>query len=436
MSVSQSKLIQWVMKGGLAILDQGLLTGSNFFIGILLARWLSPEQYGTYAIAFAVFLLLLMLYQALILEPMLVFGGSVYRNSVRSYLRSLLLTHVAMSVLMVFTLGIAVAITFEVSKSSSLPGALAGVAIGAPFVLLFWLVKRTFYIMLSPAASVWGALFYCVLAIGGLTLVSKYSALSPFFALLLMGFAGAGAAIVLLVYVGFRLPRNHDALSLADVWRRHWRYGKWALGANIMMWVPVSIYYPLLSSFFGAAEAGELKALMNFLSPVLQTCAALASLMIPYATRLLEERGTSSINSVSRRMTVLCVSLAIPYWVVVLLFQGTAFRVLYSGQYTQVAYLLPFIAFTSIVGSAFFGPLIALRAVGSPGSVFGAVCVAGVASVAIGVPATWAFGLRGAVLSMALSEAVAFIAGLFLLRRKGRTFSESAPGVPILSATN
>lgn len=424
------------MKGGLAVLDQGLLTGSNFAIGILLARWLSPEQYGTYAIAFAVFLLLLMLYQALVLEPMLVFGGSVYRNSIRSYLKSLLLTHVGMSILMFVVLGASAAITFEVNKTSSLSGALAGVAIGTPFVLLFWLVKRPFYVMLSPAASVWGALLYCILAVGGLALVSTRGILSPFVALLLMGLAGAGASAVLLVYLVIRLPRSPDALSLLEVSRRHWSYGKWALGANIMMWVPVSIYYPLLSSFFGAAQAGELKALMNFLSPVLQTCAALASLMTPYATRLLEGSGISSISSVSRRMTVLCVSLAIPYWVLLLLYQGPVFRVLYSGQYTQVAYLLPLIAFTSIVGSAFFGPLIALRAIGSPGSVFVAVCFAGFFSIAIGVPATWAFGLRGAVFSMALSEAVAFVAGVVLLRRKGRNFSASVPSVPILSASN
>src|ERR1700691_3728197 len=52
------KFARWITKGGLAILDQGLISGSNFLIGILLARWLMPEQYGAFALAFYVFLLL------------------------------------------------------------------------------------------------------------------------------------------------------------------------------------------------------------------------------------------------------------------------------------------------------------------------------------------------------------------------------------------
>ncbi|MGB5153560.1 MAG: hypothetical protein WBN74_07940, partial [Candidatus Sulfotelmatobacter sp.] len=38
----REKLVPWAMKGGLAILDQGVFAGSNFVISILLARWLSP----------------------------------------------------------------------------------------------------------------------------------------------------------------------------------------------------------------------------------------------------------------------------------------------------------------------------------------------------------------------------------------------------------
>ena len=56
------KFARWVTKGGLAIVDQGLISGSNFLIGILLARWLMPEAYGAFALAFSVFLLLSYVY--------------------------------------------------------------------------------------------------------------------------------------------------------------------------------------------------------------------------------------------------------------------------------------------------------------------------------------------------------------------------------------
>jgi hypothetical protein len=40
------KAVPLATKGGLAVLDQGLISGSNFLVGILLARWLAPAEYG------------------------------------------------------------------------------------------------------------------------------------------------------------------------------------------------------------------------------------------------------------------------------------------------------------------------------------------------------------------------------------------------------
>jgi O-antigen/teichoic acid export membrane protein len=428
----QHKLIPWAMKGGLALLDQGIFAGSNFVISILLARWLSAEQYGTYAVAFAVFLFLLNFHQALLLEPMLVFGSSVYRNCLRGYVKALVLLHLGMSVVMVFGLLAAAVVAFRMDSATSLPGALLGIAFAAPTVLLLWVTKRTFYLKLSPAPSAAAALLYCALTMGGLAVVYRSHHLSPLTAFLLMGIGGLGASLVLLAYMALRLKSTESGPSLSDTALKHWRYGRWALGANAMMWIPINAFYPLVSKFSGLAQAGELKALMNFASPMLQACAAFSSLMLPYSARVLQERGKAGADIVFRRMTLLCVACAVPYWAVLLVFKGPAFRALYSGRYTEVAHLLPILALASIAGSAFFGPSIVLRALEAPGSVFAAVTVSSCIAVAVGIPLTHALGVRGAVWSMALSETLAFVAAVVLLRRKSRQSAEAAPA-PLLA---
>ncbi len=431
----REKLIPWAMKGGLAILDQGVFTGSNFVISILLARWLSPEQYGSYAVAFAIFLFILTFYQALLLEPMLVFGGSVYRNCLRGYLKALLLLHLSLSVGIVLLLGVSAGAAFRLEPTSSLPSALVGVAFAAPSILLFWLVKRTFYLKLSPAPSAGAAVLYCILTMGGLAFVYKHGLLSVFSALMLMGIGSLVASASLLIYLKVRLSSSQDAPSVLDIGGRHWRYGRWALGANAMMWVPINLFYPLLSRFSGMAQAGELKALMNFASPMLQTCAALSSLMLPYSARVLEQRGGAGVNVILKRMTLLCVACAIPYWVVLLAFKGPAFRMLYSGRYTEVIYLLPIVALVSIFGSAFFGPSVVLRSLESPRLVFAAVSVSSCIAVAVGIPLTRAMGIKGAVWSMALSEALAFVMAVVLLRRKARQSAEAGAPCLVLSTS-
>src|SRR5436309_12460993 len=112
------KLARWVTKGGLAILDQGLISGSNFLIGILLARWLIPDQYGAFALAFSVFLLLSYVYQSFLAEPQAVFSGSAYRKSLRGYLKTLLGIHLILTCFGVVLLGGAAAIALAIGKGN------------------------------------------------------------------------------------------------------------------------------------------------------------------------------------------------------------------------------------------------------------------------------------------------------------------------------
>ena len=71
-------LLSWVTKGGLAILDQALFAGANFLVNIFLARWLTPTEYGAFALAYSIFLLLGAFHTAILTEPMMdVIGSAV-----------------------------------------------------------------------------------------------------------------------------------------------------------------------------------------------------------------------------------------------------------------------------------------------------------------------------------------------------------------------
>lgn len=131
--------IPWVWKGSLAILDQGLIAGTNFLLNILLARWLAPEQYGVYALAFAGFLFLAALYDALLLEPMAVLGPVAYQSRRREYLGALLGIQGGLGVAVLVLLGTTAAVGR--AYSLDLTRALAGLAVAAPCILLFWLAR-------------------------------------------------------------------------------------------------------------------------------------------------------------------------------------------------------------------------------------------------------------------------------------------------------
>jgi O-antigen/teichoic acid export membrane protein len=421
------KAFPWVVKGTLAIMDQGLIAGSNFVIGILLARWLVPAEYGAYAVAFAVFLLLAMLYQSLMLEPVGVFGVSAYGDRVRGYIKTLVCLHGLTALPMVASLCIAAGIAWRFGQADGLAGGLLGLALSTPAVLLLWLARRVFYLQRSAAPAVGGASLYCALSLGALAVAYKLHVLSPMTAFLMMGLGALGGGAFLLLYLKVRLPRGQAAPTMRDSWQRHWRYGKWALGSAAMMWVPANIFYPLVSSFRGMTEAGELKALMNFATPMLQLYAALSLLLLPYATRVYSQSAHRGARRAALRITTLCIAGAIAYWGVLLLFHAAIFRVLYSGRYTEVEFLMPVVALASISGTAFFGPATILRAMETPKHVFAAVSVASCLSVVVGVPATKFLGVQGAVWGIAISESIAFIIALLMLRAKLREVPSYVP---------
>ncbi len=412
-----AKLIPWVSKGGFAILDQGLISGSNFLVSILLARWLVPEQYGAYAVAFGIMVLLSLVYQSLLLEPMAVFGGSTYQDRLRGYLRSLLWLHIAISAAIVLICG-ASALIMRLLHASVLAGALAGVTIASPCILIFWLARRSFYIELSPGKAASGAFVYSSLVVGALYLLYQRSLLSPFTAFLLMsvGALVTGAYLWALLRAG--LPRTGPAPGLREIWPKHWAYGRWALASCVAGWIPAYIYYPLLSSFGSMAQSGQLKALMNLTLPMEQTKAALSMLLLPYAARVLRREGRSSATGLSVKMTMVTAGGAIAFWAVILPLQRPVFHLLYSGKYMEVAHLLPAIAFGSIVWCAAFGPAICLRAMEAPALVFVAFSLATVLSLLVGIPATWAFGLKGAIWGSNLADVLSMVAVTVVLRRR------------------
>ena len=419
------EFIPWVMKGGLAIADYGLISGSNFLLGVLLARWLSPEHYGAYALAFSIYVLVAFLYQAIVLEPLSVFSGTTYYENLRGYLLTATRLHWGISAVVCFLLGatgVAAAIWWH---SSVLAVAFAGLTIATPFILIHAMARRSFYLRMSPAPAAFASFFYCLLVTGGVFAAYAAGWLTSFTAYLLMGLAALVSGVIMLFQLNTRLKASGSRPPLPEVWGKHWEYGKWALGTCVVGWIPNYVYIPLVSSFSGIAAGGELRALMNFSAPLLQTFAALSMLFLPYAARHQERNeGRKGVTALSWRLTLLFIAGGAIYWAVLIPFRLRLFQLVYAGKYVECSSLIPIFALETMAWSAALGPAILLRAMESPRSLFFANGAASVIALIMGVPATRYFGLQGVVWSMVVANVVYMIAAFILLSKKVATLKD------------
>jgi O-antigen/teichoic acid export membrane protein len=430
-----SHLKSWVVKCSTAILDHGLISASNFLLGIVLARYLGSEQYGAYALAFSTFVLLSLIHSALAMEPMSVFAPSIYRKTVREYLGLLLWVQIAATVIIVALAG-GVGVAFRLlGQHSHLISALAGIAIASPCVLIFWFARRAFYLQFRPGQALIGSIAYSALLTFGIWALAVGHLLSPFAAFLVMGVAALLTSLLLLVRLRPAVSRKaiDEALSVKEVFARHWEYGRWACASVLFIWIPWNGFYSVVAHFSGLAESGALKALLNLAMPMTQTFAAFSLLFISQAARLGHEKGWEAVKIQAWRISGLFVLGSSSYWILVCLFRTQLIKLMYAGHYQGIAPLVPLVAVASILSGAAMGPTIAIRAMRSPASVAAIYFGSSLVCVLVGIPACQAWGIRGAVVAILLSSIVSVLTGFLMVRSRKLHERMSAPGTEQLS---
>lgn len=159
-------VILWAKRGGLTVLDQGLFSGANFLVFILLARWLVPEEYGAFVVAYSIFLFFAVFHTAVLTEPMMVLGVGRYSGNLPMYLGFLLYGHMAISAFIALLLALGAFMTARLG-SAAMSQALGGLAIAAPFLLLLWLARRACYVKSREGWSVVGSAANLVIVLGG-----------------------------------------------------------------------------------------------------------------------------------------------------------------------------------------------------------------------------------------------------------------------------
>jgi len=247
----------WARRGSWALADQVLFAGSTLVINVLLARQLTPHEYGAFAVAFLMFMLAGTIHTVTLTEPLLVYGSGKYRESLGAYIRVLLAGHalVAGAISAAF---LAAGSICWLLHASTLARTFSALAVAGPFVLLVWLLRRAFYVQMRPQWAAVGDGVFLALTIGSLFLLGAFGALGPASAILGMGAAGLAASLVLLWLL--RAPAGGRVL-LRDVARDHWEYGRWNALEQGLYWVSAQSLIVLVPIVLGFPQAAAVAAL-------------------------------------------------------------------------------------------------------------------------------------------------------------------------------
>ncbi|MGD0126145.1 MAG: glycosyltransferase [Terriglobia bacterium] len=404
--ILSARQLAWVGKGALAITDQGLLSGSNFLLGVLLARWLTPNQYGAFALGFSIFLFLSGLHNAFFLEPMSVLGPESYSECIVGYLKKLLGLHFVFTFLLSMLTVAAIPFLRFFAADQALTSALWGVSVAVPLILFQWLCRRAAYLRLAPGLAAASSAVYCLALILLLMVFNKQGWLSPFTGFLVPSLATFPAILMLLV----SLPRRTDSTAGpagSEIVRRHWEYGRWVVGGTTANWLSGNAYYLIVAALLPIGDLAAFRALRNFTSPCAQALVAINLLVLPWASARFAKEGIPGLRRRTRQLAWLFGAAALAYLAAIWLFGSKIMSFLYAGRYNQFAPLLLLSTAPLLFTAVAMGSEVAVQVMQAPSEVFLAYSVSGALTVLTGIVFTHYWGLAGGLVGLLIS-AIAF----------------------------
>lgn len=397
----------WSFRVASGLSDQGAVSLATFLTHVLLARAVSPAQYGSFAIAFSVFVLLINAHTALLSEPAAVLGPARYDHRLGPYVRAVLSLQLRGGGAIV--LGSLAAGAVAWSFDPTLGACLGILAVTGPTFLWFLLGRQLCYVLNVPRRALVASLVYLGSVVASLGWLYGLERLTPWTALLTLGLGAVAGVAIQSPRLNASETENAPAeppASRRQVARQHWQYGKWILGSGVAFWCATGLYAPVLGFARRLAEAGSFRALENLVAPLPLVFRALGLWFLPWLSRR-RRSGVGSLAGDLLRLWSLTLSLALAYGVVLWGIGPDLMDLVYGpGRYRLPRSLWPWLAALPLMWALDHGLALCLRGAERTRAVFVAALAGALASVSVGFPLAIHHGVAGAVQGLLLGATV------------------------------
>jgi O-antigen/teichoic acid export membrane protein len=390
-------------KGYLSGLDQALISLTNFTASILLARALTPTQFGAYGVGFLLLYLGRAFQEGLIVQPMTSLAPGMQGDGRRRYLTGS----------GVLQLGLAAS---EAAAAAALGWLLTrwGNTVAGPTLFALWLplllaqsqeyVRRVFYTLDLVGFAVLNTFVSSVVRLAVTAWLLAAGADTGAVGLFAIG-CGAAAGL-LLGLVETRRLWVRRGVDLVETWRRNWGFGRWLLGSTVANWIAIDVYPVLTAGLVSFAATGAYRALQNIVAPIHSLLRAMDTYFTP---RLADRRriaGPAGVEHMVRRMFLVTGPPVALVLLVAVWFAEPLLQLLYGPTYVGYAGGMRLMAIFYALLYSFWPIQSALKALERTRAIFYGSLGAMAAMATVGVWAILRWGVYGTIAGQALSAAI------------------------------
>lgn len=359
---------------GLTFCDQAVSSGSNFIVGVAIARFSGPVDFGAYMLVYTlVWLLLVGCHRSLVTEPIIVTSRDGEDNTadVAHGVSADLLLGTAVSI--VTALAGLVAVAFH----SRFGTPLLAMSPWFPALLVqdYWRAmafqrRRPGLALLNDSvfAFVQVALILAFWLLGWRSVGYMISAWG-------IG-AAAGALLGLVAFPASARPRSGQKLM-----QRLWPVSRWMLADNLTGFASGQAYVVFVAGLLSGFDYGGFTAASNLTGPVTVILLAGGNIGLPAASSRADPENRVELRRFTRRLSLGAFLFIGAYGAAIAVAGGRVLSLLYGKEFARFAPIATLSALGYVVMSMVFGQGIALKAAGRMRRLWRAQAVVGAASL-------------------------------------------------------
>ena len=394
-------------KGYISLVDQALVSGVNFLTALILARYMTPSDYGVFVLAFGIYLLVNNVQMALITTPMTVLGAPLEGDELRGHLSCLGLIQIAFGGMITAGLLILVTALYSVSFGPVVLSTFVGMALAVFAFQGQAFFRRILFTRIQPEGAFLNDMVSYGLQLIGMIALCKWRILSGQNAFFVIGITSAMAIIVGLwqcrKYLSFHFS------SLASVLHDNLNYGKWMLLTFLSQWVSSQGYLFIVAAFLSIAAVGVFDASRKILAVTNILLSGMDNFVVPVAAKKLEKEGLLKTKAIMNLVYIVGGTVMAIYCAIAAIFPESLLNLFYAHQYAGYGNIVILFALLYFIEFFNWPPYMGLKALNRPKKIFHGNLLAAIVSALSAIPLVKYYGIYGACIGMIVTQTIRLI---------------------------
>ncbi len=385
----------------IALIDQGVISGTNFLFGILITRFSGLDTYGNFTLFWLIFLFLQSMSLAFIGLPSLVISNHV-ENKTQYLIDNLKLSRIVISTLIpIIYIGFSGFALYNPEYKDSLG---------------FWLFPLTIVLFIKQDIN--RKYFYSVddklsaLIINFIAYFLQLPILAIFAGYGILDFNNTIITLSITCSISnvvFLFLRKHVIKAShwrALPWKQNWNYSKYLLATNILQWFSGNYILATSGALLGATSVGVIRIIQNLMGILNVLFLTLENVIPAKASYLLSSRGKKHFANYIKVAFLKTGFFFIIILALTFIFGESLLDFFYGKEYASYSYLLQLFCLLYIF--VFIGTFLQLtiKTLNKNKQIFFAYIITTIVSILLAKPLIENFDLVGVLIGFLLLQLI------------------------------